>query len=170
MAEITTDTVWLTQDAYDKLTEELAHLEGEGRTEIADRIAAARDEGDLRENGGYHAAREEQGKMEARIAQLQQMLRRAQVGEAPASGDEVAPGTKVTIAFDGDEDDTDTFLLGSREVLGLDDAADDVNVYSPQSPLGAAITGKKVGDMAEYETPNGKTIAVKIIKVEPFRG
>lgn len=170
MAETTTQTVWLTQDAYDKLTAELENLEGEGRTEIANRIAAARDEGDLRENGGYHAAREEQGKMEARITQLQQMLRNAKVGQAPKTTDGVAPGTKVTIAFDGDESDTDTFLLGSREVLGLDDAADDINVYSPQSPLGTAITGKKVGDTTEYELPNGKSQSVTIVKVEPFQG
>ena len=103
------------------------------------KIAAAREEGDLRENGGYHAAREEQGQQEARIRQLADMLRRAQVGEAPVTSDEVAPGTKVTIAFDGDESDTDTFVLGSRELLGLD--ADATNVYSPQSPLGAAILG-----------------------------
>lgn len=171
MAEITQpDTVWLTQDAYDKLREELERLEGGGRTEIANRIAAAREEGDLRENGGYHAAREEQGKQEARITQLKDMLRRAQVGEAPTNTDEVVPGTKVTIAFDGDEDDTDTFVLGSREMLGLDEAADDVNVYSPQSPLGSAILKKRVGDMVEYPTPNGKTIAVKIVKVAPFKG
>lgn len=108
--------------------------------------------------------------MEARIAQLQQMLRKAQVGEPAAASDEVVPGTKVTIAFDGDEDDTDTFLLGSREVLGLDDAADDINVYSPQSPLGSAISGKKVGDEAAYELPNGKSQSVTVLKVEPFRG
>lgn len=162
-------TIWLTQEAHDKLAAELAHLEGDGRTEISERIAAAREEGDLRENGGYHAAREEQGQMEARILQLQDMLRRAEVGEPPADG-EVSPGTKITVAFDGDDDDTDTFLLGSREVLGLDDAADDINVYSPQSPLGSAILGKKVGESAEYSTPNGATIAVKIVKVETFQG
>ncbi|NNG18341.1 transcription elongation factor GreA [Naumannella sp. ID2617S] len=171
MAEITeTNTVWLTQEAYDKLADELAYLEGEGRTEIANRIAAAREEGDLRENGGYHAAREEQGKQEARIAQLQDMLRRAEVGEAPTNTDQAVPGTKITIAFDGDPDDTDTFLLGSRELLGLDDAADALNVYSPQSPLGAAILDRKVGDTVSYETPNGKSISVKITKVEAFTG
>lgn len=167
MAETTQPTVWLTQEAYDKLDSELTYLKEVGRPEVTEKIASAREEGDLKENGGYHAAREEQGQQEARIAQLEDLLRRAEVGEA-AAGDEVVPGTKVTIAFDGDEDDTDTFLLGSREVLGLDEAADEINVYSPQSPLGAAIVGKKVGDDASYETPTGATIAVKIIKVEPF--
>ena len=122
MSENVTQTVWLTQEAYDKLQAELDHLSGPGRAEVTAKIAAAREEGDLRENGGYHAAREEQGQQEARIRQLADMLRRAEVGEAPANADEVAPGTQVTIAFDGDESDTDTFVLGSRELLGLDDA------------------------------------------------
>ena len=170
MAETDTNTIWLTQDAFDKLNEELAQLTGEGRTQIAARIAAARDEGDLKENGGYHAAREEQGKIEARITQLQDMLRRAQVGDPPASTDSAVPGTMITIAFFGDSDDTDTFLLGSREVMGLDDAADELNVYSPQSPLGAAILNRKVGDTVSYATPNGKTVSVDILKVEAFQG
>ena len=85
----------------------------------------------------------------------------------PRNADEVAPGTQVTIAFDGDETDTDTFVLGSRELLGLDDSVD-VNVYSPQSPLGTAILGKKRGDTASYAAPNGRSIDVTIVKVEPF--
>jgi transcription elongation factor GreA len=168
MSENTSETIWLTQDAYDKLAAELEHLSGAGRTEVAEKIAAAREEGDLRENGGYHAAREEQGQQEARIRQLGDMLRRAQVGEAPANSDEVAPGMRVTVAFFGDDSDTETFLLGSREVLGLDDSQD--NVYSPQSPLGEAILGKHPGDEVTYQAPNGKPISVTLIKVEPHQG
>jgi transcription elongation factor GreA len=169
MSENVQQVVWLTQDAYDKLRSELDQLSGPGRAEVTAKIAAARDEGDLRENGGYHAAREQQGQQEARIRQLQDMLRRAEVGEAPIEVDAVAPGTQVTIAFDGDESDTDTFVLGSRELLGLDDVVETTNVYSPQSPLGAAILGKKKGDKASYEAPNGKSINVIIIDVAPFR-
>lgn len=161
-----TATIWLTQDAYDKLAAELDHLSGTGRAEVAAKIAAAREEGDLRENGGYHAAREEQGQQEARIRQLADMLRRAKVGEAPQDSDEVSPGMRVTIAFFGDESDTETFLLGSREMLGLDASQD--AVYSPQSPLGAAILGKRPGDEVSYDAPNGKPISVTIIKVEPY--
>jgi transcription elongation factor GreA len=168
MSETEQQVIWLTQEAYQKLSDELDHLSGPGRAEVTAKIAQARDEGDLRENGGYHAAREEQGQQEARIRQLADMLRRAQVGEAPANADEVAPGTQVTIAFDGDETDTDTFVLGSRELLGLD-ASVDVNVYSPQSPLGAAILGKKKGDAVSYVAPNGKSIDVKVVKVEAYR-
>jgi transcription elongation factor GreA len=168
MSETEQQVIWLTQEAYQKLSDELDHLSGPGRAKVTAKIAQARDEGDLRENGGYHAAREEQGQQEARIRQLADMLRRAQVGEAPANADEVAPGTQVTIAFDGDETDTDTFVLGSRELLGLD-ASVDVNVYSPQSPLGAAILGKKKGDAVSYVAPNGKSIDVTVVKVEAYR-
>ena len=167
MSEHATQTVWLTQEAYDKLRGELDHLSGPGRAEISAKIAAAREEGDLRENGGYHAARDEQGQHEARIRQLTDMLSRAEVGEAPTTADEVAPGTQVTIAFDGDESDTDTFVLGSRELLGLDERLD-TNVYSPQSPLGAAIVGRRPGDSVSYVAPNGRSINVTVITVEPF--
>ena len=169
MSETASHTIWLTQEAYDKLQGELEHLSGPGRAEVSAKIARARDEGDLRENGGYHAAREEQGVQEARIRQLTDMLRRAQVGESPTNADEVAPGTQVTIAFDGDESDTDTFVLGSRELLGLDDSVD-TNVYSPQSPLGSAILGKKTGESASYAAPNGRSIQVTIVRVDPFHG
>jgi transcription elongation factor GreA len=168
MSENVHQAVWLTQEAYDKLKSELDHLSGPGRLEISQKIGDARSEGDLKENGGYHAAREEQGQQEARIRQLQDMLRRAKVGDAPVNADEVAPGLRVTIAFDGDESDTDTFVLGSRELLGLDEAVDETNVYSPQSPLGSAILGKRKGDAVTYAAPNGRPIDVTIIKVEPF--
>lgn len=170
MSENVREAIWLTQEALDKLKNELDYLSGEGRAEITQRIADARDEGDLKENGGYHAAREEQGKQEARIRQLTDMLRRAEVGEAPANSDQVVPGTQITVAFDGDETDTDTFLLGSRELLGLDDAVDDTNVYSPQSPLGSAILGKKKGDSVTYLAPNGNSIHVTIVTIDPFTG
>ena len=168
MSENPSQAVWLTQEAYDKLKNELDHLQGPGRAAIAQKIAQAREEGDLRENGGYHAARDEQGQLEARIRQLTYMLHRAQVGEAPTNADEVAPGMKITIAFDGDESDTDTFVLGSRELLGLDESVDAANVYSPQSPLGAAILGKRRGDDVSYAAPNGRSINVTVVKVEPF--
>ena len=162
-------TIWLTQDAFDKLTAELAYLKGEGRTKVSAKIAQAREEGDLSENGGYHAAREEQGHQEARIRQLTAMLRHAEVGEAPSGGDAVLPGAEVTIVFDDDPDDTDTFLLGSRELLNLDDSVD-LEVYSPQSPLGAAILGRRIGESVTYTAPNGRSIEVTILEVRPYTG
>jgi transcription elongation factor GreA len=158
----TTSVTWLTQEAYDRLKGELEHLSGEGRTEIAKKIEAARLEGDLRENGGYHAAKEEQGKQEVRIRQLRQLLERAKVGEAPRNPDgSISPGTVVTVELAGDEM---VFLLGSREVG--DDT--DLDVYSEKSPLGSAIVGRKPGDTTEYTTPSGKTFPVKILAARPF--
>jgi transcription elongation factor GreA len=155
---------WLTQETYDRLKAELDQLSGPGRIEIAKKIEAARAEGDLRENGGYHAAKDEQGHMEARILTLQHMLDNARVGTPPRTEGVVGPGMTVTIRFDGDED-TMTFLLASREESGSP-----VAVYSPRSPLGAAIIDKKVGDKASYTLPNGRSASVEILAAVPYEG
>ena len=133
------------------------------RPEIVARIAAARDEGDLRENGGYHAAREEQGKQEGRIRQLTDLLRKARVGEPPTKVTDAALGTVITIKFTGD-DETEKFLLGSREIAGTTD----LTVYSPESALGSAIMGSKPGSSVTYQAPNGRDITVEVVAVEPF--
>jgi transcription elongation factor GreA len=153
---------WLSQDAHDRLKAELQDLVAK-RPAIAAEINARREEGDLRENGGYHAAREEQGKMEARIRYLQELLRTARVGEAPSS-DAVAPGTVVTIQFDDDPDDTETFLLGSREMS----STTDLTVYSPESALGQAILGSRAGQAIRYTAPSGAEIKVTVVTFEPF--
>jgi transcription elongation factor GreA len=160
----TTPITWLTREAYDRLTAEYDNLTGPARIEIARKIQAAREEGDLKENGGYHAAKEEQGKMEARIRQLRQLLDNAKVGAGPADDGKVGPGMVVTVRYEGD-DDTLTFLLGSRE-----DAGGAVDVYSPSSPLGAALLGKTAGDTASYTLPNGTKLAVEIIEAKPYTG
>ncbi|MFE3074210.1 transcription elongation factor GreA [Streptomyces sp. NPDC059247] len=165
MTQTSDNVTWLTQEAYNKLKDELEYLSGPARTEIAAKIAAAREEGDLRENGGYHAAKEEQGKQELRVRQLTQLLQHAKVGESPADDGIVEPGMVVTIAFDGDEDDTMTFLLASREY-----ASGDIETYSPQSPLGVGVNGKKAGDDAQYELPNGKKATVRILSAKPHSG
>ena len=152
---------WLTQEAFDRRSAELEQLSGEGRLEIAKKIEAAREEGDLKENGGYHAAIEEQGKMEARIRVLTELLRHATVGETPESHGVVEPGTVITAKILGDPR---TFLLGSREIVG----DSDLDVYSEGSPLGTAIIGLKVGDSTAYTAPNGKQITVEIVSVETY--
>jgi transcription elongation factor GreA len=155
---------WLTQDAYDRLSHELEALIA-GRTEIAAEINARREEGDLRENGGYQAAREEQGKQEARIAQLQHLLRNSKVGQPPPNDGIAEPGMVVTVRFDGDKD-TETFLIGSREEA---DTAG-VEVYSAASPLGKALNGAHEGETVQYEAPNGRTIKVTLVSAKPFTG
>lgn len=158
--------VWLTQAKYDALRAELEELRGPGRAAVVQKVSDARDEGDLKENGGYHAAREELGKLDGRIAQLEDMLKRAQVGETPPDDGVVEQGMVVTYRFVGD-DEEEKFLLGAREMKGDDD---DLEVYSPQSPLGEAINGKKRGDTVEYVAPNGKTLKVEIVDAVPYVG
>lgn len=163
MSQSSTETIWVTQEAYDRLKGELANLKEVVMPDITEKIAAARDEGDLKENGGYHAAREEQGKNEARLRQLRHLLEHAQIGAPDAEHDEVAPGKAVTVRFP-DWDEEETFLLGSREEA----AHASIEVYSPTSPLGAAVTGLRVGDSATYDLANGKAVTVEVLKVEPY--
>ena len=160
-----TAVTWLTQEAHDRLQAELDQLVAQ-RPVIAAEINARREEGDLKENGGYHAARDEQGKQEARIRQIQELLRTAQVGVPPADDGIVEPGMVVTIAYDGDEDDQETFLLGSRE----EGVHGSLQVYSPQSPLGQAILGASRGEAREYVLPNGRTQKISILEVKPYTG
>ena len=148
---------WLTQEAYDRLAEELETLINVGRADIAKRIQEAREEGDLKENGGYHAAKEEQGKIEARINRIEQIISTAQVGDAPKAHGVVEQGLVITVNLNGSKK---KFLLGSAEI-----SDDSVEVYSPDSPIGSAILGKKVGDDLEVFLPNGKAIKIKILGV-----
>ena len=156
---------WLTQEAHDRLKAELDGLIA-ARPAVAAEINERREEGDLRENGGYHAAKEEQGKQEGRIRQLEELLRSAQVGDAPTTVDAVAPGMVVSVHFDGDAKDSETFLLGSREIA----ATTDMTVYSPESAMGDAILGRAKGDTVSYRTPNGSTIRVTVDDLKPFTG
>lgn len=152
---------WLTQEAADRLAAELKELEGPLRAEIIKKIETARSEGDLKENGGYHAAREEQGKIEGRIRQLKHMLEHAHIGTPPAGESGVVGlGMLVRVDIAGDEI---KFLLGSREI-----ASGDVDVYSEKSPLGAAVLGAKVGQTVNYTAPNGKQIAVAVLEAAPI--
>ena len=162
MSSSETSKTWLSQDAYDRLQAELDQMIAD-RPAIAAEINARREEGDLRENGGYHAAREEQSKAEGRIQYLKELLRNAEVGDAPDAG-KVAPGTVVTIYFDDDQSDTETFLLGSREIA----STTDLTVYSPESALGTAILGATEGQTVTYTAPSGADIKVTVVKFAPY--
>ena len=161
MTDTATPAAYLTQEAYDRLKGELTQLSGEGRSEISKKIEAARDEGDLKENGGYHAAKEEQGKMEARIRQLTQLLEGASVGHSPADDGIVEPGMVVTVDLAGEEL---TFLLGSREIAGNST----IDVYSEKSPLGKAILDHKAGGVTTFRAPSGKDIEVTVLDAKPY--
>jgi transcription elongation factor GreA len=160
---MSTDVTWFTQEAFDGLQAELAERQGPLRLEITTRISLARDEGDLKENGGYHAAREEQGKNEARIRVLKHLLENSKVGVPDAADDEVAQGKVVTVRILALDEEM-TFLLASREEA----ATASIDVYSPTSPLGQAVLGKRVGESSSYELANGKTMEVEVLKVEAY--
>ena len=162
MTETQTQVTWLTQDAHDRLKSELDDLVA-NRPVIAAKINAAREEGDLKENGGYHAAREEQGVIEARIRHLQELLHTAQVGDAPTQSGVAAPGTVLEVRY-SDDDDTERFLLGSRE----ESAHGDLEVYSPHSPLGSALIGATVGETRSYALPDGGSMEVTLVSAEPY--
>jgi transcription elongation factor GreA len=144
----------LSQAAYDRLRSEYEDLTTRVRHEVIEKIATAREEGDLRENAGYHAAKDEQGHLEARIRQLEHLLETAEIGN-----DQFV----YTIAFEGDPDsDAERYMVGNME-----EQVDGADVVSPESPLGAALVGAAAGDSVSYEAPTGSTLTVRILKVEP---
>lgn len=155
------ETTELSQGAFDRLKAEYDDLTTRGRIDIARKIETARELGDLSENGDYHAAKEEQGKMEGRIAHLAQTLENAHIVEADSSG-KVVPGSVVTIRYEGDaEDETEQYLLGS-----IEERHDDYEVMSTSSPLGEALRGHAAGDTVSYETPTGATLQVEVVAVD----
>lgn len=154
------ETIFLTQDAYDKMKKELEHLEGEVRSQIAQKIKEARAEGDLSENGGYQAAKEAQGKNEGRIAELTHKLRYAQILQTSSDG-RAEEGSVVRLKIgDGEAE----FLLGSRDLS----CTTDKKIISTKSPIGAAVLGHKAGDTVDYEAPGGRKMQVEIISVTPL--
>ena len=159
-----TGVTWLTPESAQRLKEELDSLIG-NRDAIAAEINERREEGDLKENGGYHAAREEQGQQEARIRQLQDLLNSAKIGQAPTQSGVALPGSVVTVYFGTDKKDTETFLIATRE----ESIATDVEVYSPSSPLGSAIIDAKVGESRSYLVPSGAEITVTLVSAEPYQ-
>jgi len=159
-----TQVTWLPEESYDRLKAELDQLIA-NRPIIAAEINDRREEGDLRENGGYHAAREQQGQEEARIRQLQELLNNAKVGEAPKQSGIALPGSVVKVYYDDDESDSETFLIGTRE-QGVSDGK--LEVYSPNSPLGGALIEAKVGESRSYTVPSGNTVKVTLVSAEPY--
>jgi transcription elongation factor GreA len=151
----------LSRAAYERLTAEFQDLTTRGRIEVAEKIERARELGDLSENGDYHAAKDEQGHMEGRIRQLEHLLENVEIIEGAEEG-VVAPGTIVTIVYEGDrDDDAERYLVGH-----IEERIDDLDVVSPTAPLGSALLGARAGDWVSYEAPNGE-LRVRVLKVEP---
>jgi transcription elongation factor GreA len=151
------DVVYLTQEAHDRLADELQMLKTDERERISLAIGVAREHGDIRENADYDAAKNEQGMIEARIRQLEAILRSAVVGEMQHDGT-AGPGTVIKLEIAGDEE---TYFLGSRE-----EAIDGMDVLSTQSPLGRAVSGRGPGESFAYTTPTGRELPVKLLSVE----
>ena len=150
----------LSRAAYERLQTELHDLETRGRVDIAGIIERARELGDLSENADYHAAKEDQGRMEGRIRQLEHLLETSEIIEGGGDGS-VAAGSIVTIVYEGDSrDDAERYLIGHME-----EKTGDLDVVSPSSPLGSALLGSRPGDTVEFEAPNG-TLRVEVIEVE----
>jgi transcription elongation factor GreA len=150
----------LSPAAHERLLADLTEMTTVGRIDIARKIEAARELGDLKENGDYHAAKEEQGKMEGRIRQIESILEDAIIVEDIDNGDLVGTGSVVGIRYAGD-DDVERYLIGS-----IEERHDDLDVMSPGSPLGSALLGQKVGDTVEFDSPTGATIEVEIVAIE----
>ncbi len=154
---------WITRAQYNQLAEELSDRVNVQRPRIIALIEAARAEGDLSENGGYQAAREEQSMNETRINELEARLKNTEVGETPADDGIVKPGMVVVAEIDGERDE---FLLGTRDASeGLN-----IHIYPPSAPLGQAIIDAKAGQTVSYKTPSGAVLEVKIISASPYEG
>ena len=152
-------TTHLSREAYERLQAELEELTTRGRVDVARTIEAARALGDLSENADYHAAKDNQGKMEARIRQIQAMLQSVViVDQSVASSGTVATGSVVALRYEGD-DEVERFLVGS-----IEERREDIPVISPGSPLGQALIGCKAGDTVEYQAPSGK-LRVEVLEV-----
>lgn len=149
----------LSREAYDRLQAELEDLTTRGRVDIARTIETARELGDLKENADYHAARDDQGRMEARIRQLQSLVDTAVIVDGTETSDTVATGSVVSLRYEGD-DDADRYLVGS-----IEERRSDVSVVSPASPLGQALLGRRKGDVVEYLAPGGN-LKVEIVDID----
>lgn len=151
----------LTKDAYERLRKELDELTGEGRDRMAERLLHARELGDIRENAEYDSAKNDQGLMEARIREIERLLKDPEIVEAAETSDEAGPGQLVTVKPLDDEDEETYLLAASKE-----ERLEGVRTVSIDSPLGQALSGKRIGDTVEYEAPGG-TFSFEIRALKP---
>jgi transcription elongation factor GreA len=153
----------LTRDAFDRLRGELDRLKTDGRHEMAERLQRAREHGDIRENAEYDAAKDAQGLMEARIRELERMLKDPDIVEGPAAAKKAVVGILVTVR-DEEIDEEETYLLAASK----EERLDGVRTVTADSPLGGALLGRRVGDRISYQAPGGR-FACEIVRLEPRR-
>jgi len=159
MSRIMQETI-LTREGYQKLVDELDYLKTTGRDETAERISVARSFGDLSENAEYNEAMNEQARMEARIAQIEQDLLNIKIIDEDAIGTEVVnAGSKVKIK------DIELKKVLEYQILGKNEADPDNGIISDQSPIGMALIGRKEGETVDVKVPNGKILKFKIMKI-----
>jgi transcription elongation factor GreA len=151
----------LTRDAHERLRAELDRLRTEGRQEMAARLRRAREHGDIRENAEYDAAKDAQGLMEARIRDLERLLKDPDIVEGPVPADEALPGVLVTVRIEEDQEEETYLLAASKE-----ERIDGLRTVTADSPLGSALLGRKVGERVSYQAPGGR-FACQIVRLEP---
>ncbi len=154
----------LTRAAFERLKAEYDQLTTVGRREVAARLLRARELGDLSENAEYHATKDEQGLMEARIRRLEWTIRNAEIVEAPQEGDTVVPGVLVTVR-QPDDDDEDTYLIAASP----EERARGSRTITVKSPLGSVLLGRRAGDRVTYEAPGG-SFTYEITSIRPWDG
>ena len=148
--------ILLTPEGFLALEEELNDLKENQRPQVIQAIKEARAQGDLSENAEYDTAKNEQGRIEARIKEIEYELEHSEVQEG--SKDVVSVGSKVTIKYIDDNEEEEYKMVGSLEADAFE------NKISNESPIGHAIFGKKVGDILDVESPNG-SYKIKIVKI-----
>jgi transcription elongation factor GreA len=155
-------TAQLTRDAYERLRKELEELKTEGRAQMADRLQHARELGDIRENAEFDSAKNEQGLMEARIRELERLLKDPDILEATSAADVAGPGTLVTLVPEDDAPEEETYLLAASK----EERLDGVRTVTVDSPLGQALVDRRVGEHVKYDAPGG-SFAYKVVGIRP---
>lgn len=152
------DPTYLTREGFEKLSAELKHLIEVRRREVANLIREAKSDGDLRENAAYDEAKEQQGFVEGRIQEIEELLRRAKVIEDAPNSDVVVLGSRVKVVEDGEEPE-------SFRIVGSAEADPMKGLISNASPLGASLLGKRVGQTATYTSPGGHRMTFKVLEI-----
>ena len=157
---MTDKPAYLTRDGRAKLEAELQDLTTDGRRQVAERINAAKELGDISESGEYEDAKNSQAHLEGRIREIKSLLSRAEmIDEENGGGNEVRVGSKVTVRIEGEDDEETWSIVGSAEASPRDGR------ISNESPIGAALLGKRARQKVVAETPSG-VLKLTVLKIQ----